>query len=191
MYTDFCEIIPGLLLGSVNDVDDMVRAGADVLVPLAFMHGSIWNTGFRGEIIYCPITDMSVLPDDVLYLLVEMISRRLDSCKKVGLFCAGGHGRTGYVAACVLAERGVEDPIGFIRSKYSAKAVETEKQAEAVFRFVGIIDETERLIKEEIGEADWLGSCGLYWQTKKRILKERFGIEWQSPGDIYRGVIFD
>ena len=34
MYTDFCEIIPGLLLGSVNDVDDMVRAGADVLVPL-------------------------------------------------------------------------------------------------------------------------------------------------------------
>ena len=83
MYTDFCEIIPGLLLGSVNDVDDMVRAGADVLVPLAFMHGSIWNTGFRGEIIYCPITDMSVLPDDVLYLLVEMISRRLDSCKKV------------------------------------------------------------------------------------------------------------
>ena len=85
----------------------------------------------------------------------------------------------------------MEDPIGFIRSKYSAKAVETEKQAEAVFRFVGIIDETERLIKEEIGEADWLGSCGLYWQTKKRILKERFGIEWQSPGDIYRGVIFD
>ena len=186
-----CEIIPGLLLGSVNDVDDMVRAGADVLVPLAFMDGRVWNTGWRGEIIYCPITDMDVLPDDVLYLLVEMISRRLDCQKKVGLFCAGGHGRTGYVAACVLADRGVSDPIGYLRSKYSAKAIETDKQAEAVFRFIKIEEELERLIEEEAGTLDWFGSSGVYWQTKKRILKERFGIEWKSPADKYPGVRFD
>ncbi len=191
MYSELCEIIPNLLLGSVNEVDEMVREGVDVLVPLAFMEGSVWDTGFRGEIIYCPVTDMGILPDDVLYLLVEMISRRLDHQKKVGIFCAGGHGRTGYIAACVLADRGVKDPIGFLRGNYSAKAVETQKQAEAVYRFISIEEETERLIREETGPGDWFGYSGVYWETKKRILKERFGIEWQSPADIYKGVIFD
>ena len=134
-YSEMCEIIPGLLLGSVNDAEKMVLKGADVLVPLAYLDGSIWKTTFRGEVIYCPVEDMKVLPDDVLDELVIRICARLDEGKKVGLFCAGGHGRTGYVAGCVLARKGIKDPIGFLRRNYSAKAIETEQQANAVFAY--------------------------------------------------------
>ena len=190
MYGDMCEIIQNLYIGSVADVDDMLRAGVDVLVPLAYLDGSIWNKGFRGEIIYCPVTDGDVLPDDVIYMLVEMITSRLGR-HKVGLFCAGGHGRTGYVAACVLAELGMTDPIKYIRSNYSSKAIETEKQALAVFRFIEIEEETERLIREKIGSGGWTGYTKSYWITKKRILTERFGIKWKSPMDIYERLRID
>lgn len=184
------EIIQDLYIGSVSDVDDMLDAGADVLVPLAYLDGDIWDMGFRGEIIYCPITDGDVLPDDVIYMLVEMIVSRLGQ-HKVGLFCAGGHGRTGYVAACVLAELGVPDPIGYLRSNYSVKAVETEKQAQAVFRFIEMEKEVEKSIEEEIGQPGWTGHTKAYWTVKKRILEERFGISWHSPMDIYEKLLID
>lgn len=136
------EIIPGLLIGCVRDVREMVMEGADVLVPLAFLDGSIWETPFRGEVIYCPIRDMKVLPEDVLHELVDKICSRLDEGKKVGIFCAGGHGRTGYVAGCVLARRGIKDPIGFLRRNYSSKAIETDQQADAVYAY------TRKALKE-------------------------------------------
>ena len=134
-FSEMCEIIPGLLIGCVEDAKDMVLKGADVLVPLAFLDGSIWETPFRGEVIYYPIKDYGVLPDDVLYDLVDKICARLEEGKKVGVFCGGGHGRTGYVAGCVLARKGIRDPIGFLRRNYSAKAIETEQQANAVFAY--------------------------------------------------------
>lgn len=134
-FSEMCEIIPGLLVGSVEDVEKMVLKGADVLVPLAFLDGTVWETPFRGEIIYCPVKDYGVLPDAVLGDLVDKICDRMDEGKKVAIFCAGGHGRTGYVAGCVLARRGIKDPIGFLRRNYSAKAIETEKQANAVFAY--------------------------------------------------------
>lgn len=190
MYDDMREIVQNLYIGSVSDVSDMVRAGVDVLVPLAYLDGSIWSTGFRGEIIYCPITDGDVLPDDVIYVIVDMILNRLGK-HKVGLFCAGGHGRTGYVAACVLADLGVPDPIGYLRSNYSAKAIETDKQAQAVYRYIEMEEEVERRIREEAGPGGWTGYCHTYWRVKKKILEEVYGLKWQSPADKYPGVFFD
>lgn len=130
------EIVPGLILGSVSDVEQMVEMGADVLVPLAYLESSVWNTGFRGEILYCPIKDRGVLPLDVLDTMVLKILIRLDKKKKVALFCAGGHGRTGYLAACVLASLGIKDPIGYLRKEYSPHAVETDTQAEAILTYM-------------------------------------------------------
>ena len=69
------EICPGLLISGYRDVARMVQMGADVLVPLDSLSGGIWDTGFRGEILYCPITDYGVLPDDALERLVEDIIR--------------------------------------------------------------------------------------------------------------------
>ena len=150
-FSEMCEIIPGLVVGCAGDVGRMVREGADVLVPLAFLDGHIWETGFRGEILYYPIEDMKVLPADVLYELVDKICARLDEGLKVGLFCGAGHGRTGYIAACVLARHGIRDPIGYIRRNYSAKAIETERQATEVFSYMRSL-RAEQIRNEGLGE---------------------------------------
>ena len=49
----------------------------------------------------------------------------------------------------------------------------------------------ERLIRAEIGDGGEIGFCHKYWQTKKRVLKERFGMEWKSPGDLNPTIQFD
>lgn len=83
------EICPGLLISGYRDVARMVQMGADVLVPLDSLSGGIWDTGFQGEILYCPITDYGVLPDDVLEKLVRDIIKRLNDGKRLGMFCIG------------------------------------------------------------------------------------------------------
>ena len=89
------EICPGLLISGYRDVERMIQMGVDVLIPLDSLMGSVWDTGFRGEILYCPIPDFGILPDDVLDRLVSDIIRRLEDGKRLGMFCIGGHGRTG------------------------------------------------------------------------------------------------
>ena len=129
------EIYPGLILGGVRDVEEIVRLGAQVLVPLDFLRGEVWETGFRGEILYYPVPDGGVLPDDVLESLVEDVLGRLGEGKRLGLFCSGGHGRTGYAAACVLVRLGVSDPYKLLRGRYCRMAVETDIQVEAINRY--------------------------------------------------------
>ena len=129
------EIRKGLFISGRRDVAEMVQAGVDVLLPLDSLRGDVWETGFRGEILYYPIMDCGVLPDDVLDRLIDDIFRRLDAGKRVGMFCIGGHGRTGYVAACVLARDGVENPIAYLHEHYCRFAVESDEQREAIRRF--------------------------------------------------------
>lgn len=51
--------------------------------------------------------------------------------------------------------------------------------------------ELDRCIRMEIGEGGYRGYCHRYWGTKKKILKEKYGIEWKSPADMNPGIIFD
>lgn len=129
------EIVPGLILGSLRGLRAILAMGPDVLFPLDRLPGWIWDEGFRGEIVYYPISDYEVLPDDVLEELVDAILGRLRAGERAAVFCVGGHGRTGYVAACVLARLGQERPIPFLRENYSPKAVESEEQERAIERF--------------------------------------------------------
>lgn len=124
------EVIRNLFCGSSDEALDMAseRIRVDTLIPLNDLDAAIWNLGFRGEILYCPIEDYRTLPDDVLNDLVSKILDRLSHGKKIGLFCMGGHGRTGYVASIVLGKLGYDDPIGFLRSNYCSKAVESNEQ---------------------------------------------------------------
>ena len=57
--------------------------------------------------------------------------------------------------------------------------------------YLAIKDELDALIKEQIGEKRHIGYCHLYWMTKKRILKERYGIDWSSPSQLNPRVYFD
>lgn len=51
--------------------------------------------------------------------------------------------------------------------------------------------ELERLIRNEIGDGGYWGFCHEYWRTKKKILKNRFGIEWNSPVDLNPMIMYD
>lgn len=133
---DMKEIFPGLLLGAISDVPEMVRKGADILIVLDRLSSDIWNYGFRGEILFYPVKDGSVLPDDVLDNAVKKITGLLKSGKKVGIFCLSGHGRTGCLASCLLYALGVKEPLEYIRENYCPKAVETFEQEEALRRFM-------------------------------------------------------
>lgn len=129
------EIVPGLILGSLRGLKAILRLNPDVLFPLDRLPGWIWDEGWRGQVVYYPITDYGVLPDDVLEKLVEAVLERLRAGSRAALFCVGGHGRTGYVAACVLHRLGIENPIAYLRKHYSPKAVESDEQERAVLRY--------------------------------------------------------
>ena len=130
------EIHPGLILGGIADLEDMLGMKPDALAPLDHLPGSIWRMGFRGEILYYPIPDRDVLPDDVLDELVDRIVERVEAGRRVALFCHGGYGRTGYVAACALHGLGVASPLSLLWRQYSPCAVETDVQEAAVLRFL-------------------------------------------------------
>ena len=126
------EIYPGVILGGLRDLDDILALKPDVLVPLDRLPGYIWEDGFCGEILYMPIVDQGVLPEHVLESFIEQLLERICDKRRIAIFCIGGHGRTGYIASCLLYRLGVKDPITYIRKNYSLQAVETEEQEEAV-----------------------------------------------------------
>ena len=129
------QIYTNLYVGGIDDSYSMASY-CDVLVPLDSLDGDIW-TVFNGEIHYWPINDMSILPESILIRVIQDITDCLEAGKKVGIFCLGGHGRTGYIAGCVLGYLGIEDPIGYLRENYCKKAVETRSQAEEIGKFIG------------------------------------------------------
>lgn len=51
--------------------------------------------------------------------------------------------------------------------------------------------ELEALIEKEIGKGGYLGYCHGYWRVKKRILKEKYGIDWKSPAELHPYINFD
>lgn len=128
------EVITNLFCGGEVEAPAMSSRPilVDTLVPLLDLDIPVWNSKYRGEILYCPIDDYRTLPTDVLHDLVSEILDRLNRGNKVGLFCMGGHGRTGYVASVVLGKLGYEDPIGYLRTKYCQKAVESNAQIEHI-----------------------------------------------------------
>ncbi|MBP5462955.1 MAG: hypothetical protein J6Y20_12650 [Lachnospiraceae bacterium] len=129
------EVVPGLILGGIYRLEEILYMKPDVLFPLDSLPGWIWRAGFRGEVVYYPITDYNILPDDVLDRLVEAVMERMKAGRRVAICCVGGHGRTGYVASCVMHMLGEKRPIAFLRDKYSFEAVETTEQQHAIERF--------------------------------------------------------
>ena len=59
------------------------------------------------------------------------------------------------------------------------------------YQYSTIKDELEELIVKEIGSGGYLGYCHLYWATKKRILKEKYSIDWKSPSELNPHILYD
>ena len=144
-HTDPCEIVKNLWIGSGSVKDEMAKK-CNVLVPLDGLTGMIWKNGFREEIMYVPISDYQALPQDVLSKYVDRVLALLENGNKVGVFCIGGHGRTGYFVSAILwamrvpQRAGFTDPIGYMRKKYCEKAVESDAQMKSLSLFTGVPD---------------------------------------------------
>ena len=66
--------------------------------------------------------------------------------------------------------------------------IEKDPKMRAIFIAVDKEVETE-LAKHP--ERDMLGFCHIFWETKKRILKEKHGINWKSPSEMNPETCFD
>ena len=135
-HEGFTAIHQNIFLGRKYDVDKVLKH-VDVLIPLDSVGGDIWKNGFKGDILYIPITDYSVLPVEVEDLFVNKVLKLINEGKKVAIFCIGGHGRTGYFASLLLGRLGVEDPIEYIRNNYCKESVETNSQVSAIAEYLG------------------------------------------------------
>lgn len=82
---------------------------------------------------------------------------------------------------------GVE-PAAEKRSGLLRDPVEDDPRHAVVFR--NIDDEVKTLLADHPRRGGE-GFVNIYWETKKRLLKNRYGIDWRSPGEMNPQVIFD
>ena len=62
-------------------------------------------------------------------------------------------------------------------SRYAWMIQKAEKEAEAELAAAGI--------------ASTLGYCHMLWPRQKRILKEKYGINWKTPAEMNPDILFD
>lgn len=90
--------------------------------------------------IFIDWTDQKRCPDNVLYWLVDLVSKRLEKRDMVEVSCMGAHGRTGTFLACLIGYvEGLEpkEAILKLRARYCDEAVESRAQFEQVYEFLG------------------------------------------------------
>ena len=182
---EFKEIYPNFWLSSIRQAFELATF-VDVLVPLDSLDGDVWKY-FDGEIHYWPICDMSVLPTKILDRAVNDIISCLKQGKKVGMFCLGGHGRTGYLAACVLGKLGIEDPIQRIHDNYCTHAIETLNQYKSIANYLN----KPELVDHQDDECDWYNGFGGYYGAYSGFTKTQPPLWTQATHRPYGLDFFD
>ena len=124
-------------LGRRPDLTSELVASMDVICPL---NGQMPPTKFGSLIttVSCELQDFGGVPKG-FNKFIENIANQIVAGKRVLGYCTGGHGRTGTFGAALIAllEPKIVDPIAEIRKRHCKKAVETIKQADAVFGIKG------------------------------------------------------
>ena len=58
--------------------------------------------------------------------------------------------------------------------------------------YKAVIKDVEKELDELLKDKPrGMGFCHIYWYEKKRILKEKYGINWKSPAVMNPRVMFD
>ena len=130
-----CEIHPGLIVGRGPDPCETLQMKPDVIVVLDRLSGDIWEQQFTGEILYYPILPYGVLPFFILERLAVEVASRLEDRQRVAVYSEEDCGRLGYVAACVLFQCGVREPIDHLRRSWDTSALSVEMQENNVRLF--------------------------------------------------------
>jgi hypothetical protein len=66
--------------------------------------------------------------------------------------------------------------------------IEDDARARPILEQAGLDAEQELAAR---GIKPHLGYCHVFWHTKKRILKEKFGIDWRTPAEMNPHVYYD
>jgi hypothetical protein len=61
----------------------------------------------------------------------------------------------------------------------------------AVRPFLQLADQEAEAELATCGIGQEFGSCHTFWHTKKRILKEKYGIDWRTPAEMNPHIAFD
>ena len=89
---------------------------------------------------------------------------------------------------CLLLDRPL---FSEAREKYLKTGSARGDEVEYSDRYLLVEREMETLVRAEVGEDGGLGFCHLYWSAKKKVLRDRFGIDWRSPSGRFPGMLFD
>ncbi|MDD2337170.1 MAG: BPTI/Kunitz-type proteinase inhibitor domain-containing protein [Geobacteraceae bacterium] len=80
------------------------------------------------------------------------------------------------------------EPIEKKRSGLYYDPVEDDPRYAEVFK---TIDDEVKKVLADYPQRGGRGSVTIYWETKKSLLKQKYGIDWRSPGELNPQVIFD
>jgi hypothetical protein len=70
--------------------------------------------------------------------------------------------------------------------------VDKRDPIEDALKFKEILAQADEAAEEELeDEPHGLGFCHVFWATKKRILKTKYGIDWKSPAEMNPNVDFE
>ena len=59
-------------------------------------------------------------------------------------------------------------------------------------QYKAVEEEVHRKVEQELKDIiGTMGACFLMWKLKKEILKNDYGIEWKSPGELNPDIRFD
>jgi hypothetical protein len=79
-------------------------------------------------------------------------------------------------------------PVENKRSGLYYDPIEDDPRYAEVFKTID--DEVKELLAN-YPQREGRGSVYTYWETKKGLLKQKYGIDWRSPGEMNPQVIFD
>lgn len=189
-HVDPCEVIPGLWLGSYRAESKFLQV-CSTIVPLNDAV-DVWSSGWRGDILYVPIRDYKALPDDVLSKYVGIVVEKLTAGEHVGIYCLGGHGRTGYFAAAVLWALGIpqlagKEPIEYLRAHYCKDAVESDEQVMSLVRYTGIKELSSKYKQYYFNYS--YGTSGRFGSTRNKSYT--YGYQWDEFDDRYMAATVD
>jgi len=112
---------------------DVVISAIDPDVPMTTFGEKLFEEYHSVEYIYLPIEDFRapVYTLEDYKKILDAITRNISKEKiSLGVYCFGGHGRTGTILAVILYHfAGIDDPVGYIRENYCKNAIEIGRTA--------------------------------------------------------------
>lgn len=124
-----------------------------------FLSNTDWSPSAEGsiDVIYVNWPDHGTIPEVNLKLLVSHIMALVTEGKRVEIACWGGHGRTGTLAAALLASANPDltskEVIKRIKDGYCKEVIETTGQENMIARFLGEEEQAPLPFKTEPSKA--------------------------------------